>query len=468
MRFFIIGGKRRRLPAILGESCRAAGVGLPRLYGWRSFAQPRAEVLGTRGRPVFNSCVPLGGPLMIRISLAFLGLLLAPLVLADDWPQWLGPDRNGCSNETIKPWTGPPATVWKVPVGEGHSSPIVAAGKVFLHAKVKDEEKEQVEAFDAATGKPLWKETYERSRFQNQFGNGPRATPLFHDGRLYTLGVTGVLSCWDAATGRRHWQHDLLAKFGGKNLFFGISTTPLVHEELLLVMVGAPGASIVAFDRKSGDVRWQAGDDPASYSSPILLQDRLAIVLTAKGVRCLEAASGKERWFWPFVDLLNESSSTPVRAGGRLLVSSVTAGTLCLQNMGFGAGFGTRPAQAWKDGKLCCYFATPVVQGEHVYIVTGSLPPLAQANLHCVELKTGKVLWTRHKVGTYHATLLKTKDTMLMLEEAGELVLFAPDPAGYRELSRATICDNTWAHPALAGGRLYVRDANALLCVELK
>lgn len=405
---------------------------------------------------------------MFRSCCALFLSTLVITVYAGDWPQWLGPNRNGVSEEVVKPWTGDLKPAWKVAVGEGHSSPIVAAGKVFLHSKINGEEKEQVEAFDAKTGEPRWKQSYERTKFQNQFGNGPRSTPLFHDGRLYTLGATGILTCWEAATGKLEWQHDLLKEFGGKNLFFGVSTTPLAFKDLVLVMVGAPGASVVAFDRKSGEMKWKAGDDAASYASPILVQDRLAVFLTAMGVRCYEAASGKEAWFQPFADLLLESSSTPVCDGGRLVVSSITAGTLCLQNMGYGEGFATKPAQAWKDGKLCCYFATPILHGEQIYVVTGSVPPMAQANLHCIDLKSGKELWKRDKVGKYHATLLKTKDKMLMLEEPGDLVLFDPNPTEYKELARAKICGNTWAHPALAEGKFYVRDAKELMCVELK
>lgn len=389
-------------------------------------------------------------------------------VWAEDWPGWLGPRRDNYSTETVRPWTGALPILWKVEVGEGHSSPIVAGGKVFLHTKVAGDEREQVEAFEATTGKPLWKQSYPRDKFSSQFGNGPRGTPLLHEGLVYTLGATGLLTCWDAASGEQRWQKDLLRQFGGKNLFFGVSTTPLVWKDLVIVMVGAPGGSLVALDRKSGDVKWQAGEDAASYSSPILSSDGQLIALTAKGVRAFDPASGKPLWFQRFVDLLNESSSTPVQAGRKLVVSSVTAGMLCLDLDGLNATTTTRSPQVWREGKLSCYFATPVAVGEHLFVVTGSLPPAAQANLHCVELATGKVRWMKPKVGTYHATLLRTADRLLMLEEGGDLVLLEPDTKEYRELCRAKVCGTTWAHPALANGRLYIRDGKELLCVDLK
>lgn len=408
---------------------------------------------------------------MLRRLCCLSFLLPLSLCQAGDWPGWLGPNRDNSATEEVRIWTEPLKTLWRKPVGEGHSSPIVASGRVFLHTKVAGEETEQVEAFDAASGKRVWSQTYARPKFANEYGNGPRSTPLFHDGRLYTLGVTGILSCWDAASGKLHWRHDLLKELATKNLYFGISTAPLIVDDLLLVMVG-PGATLAAFDRKTGERRYVQGEDAASYSSPVLLKEpgpnaHLAL-LTAEGVRFIEPKTGKSRWFFAFKDKLNESSSTPVQAGGKLIVSSVTAGSVCI-DLNFENGVGmTHDTEAWRQKALTCYFGTPVVVGSEVYLVTGGLPPFAQANLHCVELASGKVLWTKRKVGTYHATLLKTRDKMLMLEEGGDLVLLEPNAKEFKELARSKICGNTWAHPALADGKLFVRDGKELSCVELK
>jgi outer membrane protein assembly factor BamB len=396
--------------------------------------------------------------------------LCCPVAAAADWPQWLGPHRDAASTEVVAPWKEAPPVVWKQPVGEGHSSPVVAGGRVFLHYKPKGQDAEEVAAWDARTGKLLWRSEYARAPFKSLFGNGPRATPAVAGHRVYTFGITGVLSCFDAAGGKQVWQVDTLKKFGGKNLFFGMSCSPLVDGKRVLVNVGAKGASVVAFDRDSGDVLWKSLDDAASYASPILLTEgggRQTIFLTHEGVVSLNPEDGHLLWRHRVVDAVSESSVTPVRVNDLVLASTITTGTVALRP----EEGSKEPAVAWKNGDLTCYFATPVPVGkEHVYMVTGTKPPAFQAvaTLRCVEAKTGKELWQKPGVGAYHASLLRTgDDKLLMLEENGTLVLLDPSPKGYRELARAKVCGQTWAHAALADGRLYVRDGANLICLRL-
>jgi outer membrane protein assembly factor BamB len=387
-------------------------------------------------------------------------------LMAADWPQWLGPRRDGASEETVAPWQGQLKVLWKQPVGEGHSSPVVAGGKVFLLTKLRDKNDEALEAFDAGTGKPLWKQTYDRGAFKSLFGNGPRGTPAVAGDKVYTFGITGILSCYSAADGTPVWQVDTLKRYQAANLFFGMSCSPIVEGERVVVNVGGKGASLVAFDKDTGKEAWKHLDDKASYSSPIAIGQgdaRELVFLTGKGLVGVTPADGAVRWQFPFQDTLNESSTTPVQVGDLLIASSITLGSVGLKKEG------TNVSKQWSNGDLSCYFATPVAVGtEHVYLVTGSILS-KQASLHCIAAATGKKLWTRPKVGAYHASLLRTGDNkLLLLEEAGSLVLLDPDPKEYRELARAKICGTTWAHPALANGRLYVRDDKELICVEMK
>jgi outer membrane protein assembly factor BamB len=377
-------------------------------------------------------------------------------------------NRDGHSAETVPAWTGELKTLWQQPAGEGHSSPIVAKGKVFLHSRVRGKDKEEVQAYEAGSGKPLWRQEYDRGPFQNEFGNGPRSTPLFDDGLLYTLGVTGILICWEAESGSQKWQANLLKDFNARNLFFGVSTSPMVAGDLLLVMVGSKEASIVAFEKKTGKVRWRAGEDRASYSSPMMTKQgpqQLAVFLTNAHLVAVDPQQGNIVWKSPLRDALNESSSTPVRAGDHLFATSVTYGGV-LYKLTEKDG---KPdvERVWHKKELTCYFGTPIAIGEHLYVVTGSIAP-PQANLHCVELKSGNVLWTKKKVGKYHATLLRVKNGLLMLEEEGDLVLIDPNPAAYKELARAKVSGNTWAHPALSDGKFYVRDYTKLHSVEVR
>ncbi len=398
-------------------------------------------------------------------------LLSVPMALGADWPQWLGPNRDGGTSEKVGAWKYPLQALWKQPVGEGHSAPVVAGGTVYLHTRVKGQTTEQLCAFDAASGKPLWQsQPYERGKFLDPFGfgSGPRGTPAVAGDRVYTFGITGILTCFDARNGKSVWQVDTLKKYQAANLFFGASCSPLIEGELVLVNVGGKGASVVAFDRHTGEEKWKALDDPASYASPIALgkgAERQCVFLTGRRLVGLSPLDGKLFWDYPLVDKLSESSTTPVVAGKVLFGSSVTFGGVALK-----LEPGPKAVKRWEDATYNCYFATPVAVGDQLYIVTGTKPPALKnkATLRCVEAASGKELWARDNVGKYHASLLRTGDgKLLMLEEAGQLVLLEPNVQQYHELARSPVCSTTWAHPAVADGRLYVRDKNELVCVQL-
>jgi outer membrane protein assembly factor BamB len=405
-------------------------------------------------------------------------LLLAcvPASLAADWPQWLGSNRDASSSEKVAPWKGDPKVLWRMPVGEGNSSPVVAEGRVFLHIKAKDGDQEEVVALDAKSGKELWRKGYPRPAFKSSFGNGPRATPAVVGGKLYTYGITGMLTWWDAKDGKQLWQVDALEKFGAKNIRFGASSSPLVEGKSVLLNVGGKGASVVAFDKDSGATNWKTRDDPASYASPIVFgtgKGRQVIFLTASGVVSLDPADGTVFWNFPLRDRLFESSTTPVLVGDVLLGSSITYGSAGLR-LSTKDG---KPAasEAWTNPTLTSYFTTPVAVGkEHLYLVTGTPPSYGgkrsppRADLHCVEAATGKILWKREKVGRFHAGLMRTGDgKILMLEDQGSLVLIDPSPKAYRELARSKVCGATWSHPALADGRLYLRDNKEIVCLQI-
>ena len=400
-------------------------------------------------------------------------LLLAAPALAEDWPGWLGPRRDGSSTATIKPWKGDLEVVWKKSVGEGHSSPIVVGGKVFLHTKVQeDREAEAVTAYDAKTGKVAWTKSYPRTKFKSLFGAGPQSTPTVSGGKLYSYGATGLLTCFDVAKGKQLWQADTLKDFAPPALTFGAACSPLVEGDNVYVNVGGKGASVVAFGKEDGKVAWQQLDDRASYSSGIAFGPRgkrQVAFLTQQGLRGFDAKDGKKLWEYKLVDKLNESSTTPVFVGDTLLASSVTFGMVGLKLEPSDDGVTVK--QLWKNPALTCYFSTPMPVGKkHVYIVAGKLSFTPSSTLYCVEVATGKVAWKKDKIGKYHAALMRTgDDKLLMLSDLGELVLIDPDPKEYKELARTKFAksDQIWAHPAVSGGLLYYRDERDLYCLRL-
>ncbi len=407
---------------------------------------------------------------MLRF-LASLSLTLAFTfaLSAADWPQFLGPNRDNTTSETVEPWKGDLKPLWKMPVGESHSSPVVAGGIVYAFYQPKGKNADALAAFDAAKGELLWEKSYERPEFKPLFGNGPRSTPAVSGGSVFTLGGTGILACWNAKTGEIVWKVDTLKEFEAKNLFFGISTSPIVVDDKVIVMVGGKGAGVVAFEAKTGKTAWKATDDPASYSSPAYVDGQL-LFLTGSNLRAL-SASGDKLWEVPFKDKLNESSTTPIMADKLVVASSVTAGSIAERVTKTDGKLSVE--QAWKNEKLTCYFSTPVVVGKYLYMVNGAATLVnASITLRCVELETGKVAWEQTGVGKYHAAIMRCgaagKEQLLMLDDTGFLTLFEPNPKEYKPLVRTKVCGKTWAHPALVDGKLYLRDDNDLMCIPLK
>jgi outer membrane protein assembly factor BamB len=399
---------------------------------------------------------------------------LAPASRAGDWPQWLGPNRDGSTSEIVKPWKVSPKVLWHVPVGPGHSSPIVARGLVYLFFQTPDADEEQLVSYVAATGQKYMWSNHARPPFNSPFGNGPRATPaIAPNGRITTHGVTGIATFEGGAEKDVVYTGiviDTVAQYQARSLKFGVSASPLIDGQGVILTVGGKNATLVSI----GTHNWKSLDDPASYASPIITTHagkRQLIALTAEAVVSLDPANGELYWRYPFRDSINESSTTPTRVGDLIVASSVTLGSVGLK-LGTKDG---KPAvtEAWKNPNLCCYFSTPVaVQDKYVYMVTSSLAAAMTrrpvCDLNCVDAATGKVLWTKPKVGKYHAALIRTgDDKLLMLSDTGDLTMLDHDPKEYRELAKAKICGETWAHPALANGKLYVRDNKELICLQL-
>lgn len=401
---------------------------------------------------------------MTRILLAFL-----PLFLGADWPQFLGPTRDGHSTETglLKAWPKDgPRIAWTRDVGNGWAGPVAAEGKVILFHRVDDDE--ITLNLDAATGKEVWKYA-SRTRYRDDFGfdNGPRATPLIAGGRVFTLGANGDLTALDFATGKALWHRNLIADYAAPKGFFGIACSPLLAGGKLLVNVGAKGAGIVAFDPATGKEAWKATDDAASYSSPTVGEiggATLAVFLTRQGLVALEPETGKVRYTFPWRPRLNESvnAATPLVWKGEVFLSvSYSTGAVVLKVNG------AELEEVWSNDKsLSSQYNTPVRVGDYLYGTHGR-SDVGTAQLRCVEWKTGEVKWSEPRFGV--ASLIAVDGACLALTEAGELVRFEATPEGYKEQARATLLTKpTRAAPALADGRFFARDGSKLIGVELK
>jgi len=396
------------------------------------------------------------------------GLLAAGLAPAQDWPQFLGPARNGAAEGlTIQPWgpQGPPV-VWKRDAGQGFSGPVVAEGRLILFHRVGGREK--VECLDAATGKPLWSYDYPTS-YRDDFGfdEGPRGTPAIAGGRVYTYGAEGALHCLDLTSGKKIWSVETQKTFGASKGFFGAACSPLVEGDRVLVGVGGKSGGIVAFHKDTGQVLWTATTDEAGYSSPAAATiggERHALFFTRSGLVDLDPAAGKVRFQFPWRSRGQASvnAATPLVAPGGLVFLSASYGT--------GAAVlevkGTTARKLWSsDDVLSNHYATSVYRDGYLYGYHGRQEE--GPSLRSVELKTGKVAWSED--GFRAGTVTLVGDQLLVLREGGELLLAAATPKGFRPSARAPLLPATMrAYPALADGRLYARNERTLICVRLK
>jgi outer membrane protein assembly factor BamB len=388
--------------------------------------------------------------------------------MAADWPQFLGPSRNGVSLETglLASWSkeGPPL-LWEKPVGAGFSGPAVAGDRLILFHRVQDDE--VVECLDAPTGKPRWKFSY-ATQYRDDFGmdEGPRATPLIAGKRVYTLDADGDLHCLDFDTGKKILQRSVNSEFSVRKGYFGVGTSPLLEGDLLCLNVGGKGAGIVAFNKDTGQILWKTTDHEASYSSPVaatLAGKRQLIFFTREGIVFLDPATGAVQFtkHWRARISASVNAATPVVAGDYVFFSACySTGAILLHAAKDGF------EEVWKsDEVMSNHYNTCIAYQDHLYGFDGRQE--GGAHLRCIELKTGKICWTCEESGC--GSMILADGRLIILTEKGELVLVEATPSAYKELARAPLLTRDCrSQIALANGRLYARDAKRMVRWNIK
>jgi outer membrane protein assembly factor BamB len=430
----------------------------------------------------FKGRILAGAALVVLRLVQFTQLLVVASAYADDWPQWRGPARDGVWRETGILERIPASGLevrWRAKVGAGYSGPVVAQGRVFVTDHQFSPEVERVLCFDEATGKSLWMHSYPADYKDMEYGNGPRSSPTVHDGKVYTLGTQGHLFCLDAAKGEVVWQKKLADDFHGQIPRYGASAAPLVVGELLIVCAGGqPEASVVALDRKTGDLRWQALSDRPAYSSPIVINaggTEQVVVWTADSITGFEPATGKVFWQVPWKAEFDPAQmvASPVWHNDMLL---------CLGAWGRGSRMlkldSVRPAASvlWETrAKPTTTISTPIFQNDdYFYAILGN------GSLACLEAATGKEVWTSREPtsGSYgNAHLTPNGDRVFLFNHIGHLILARMTPTGYEELGRSLLVEPTagyraqgpitWAHPAYANKCVFARNDRELVCASL-
>ena len=412
-------------------------------------------------------------PQRFRLALAC-GIWLVSLALqAADWPQFLGPDRNGISAETnlagACPADGPPI-LWKKDIGQGFSGPAVARRKLILFQRKADQE--IIDCLDAKTGGDIWHFAYPTA-YQDDFGfdEGPRATPAIADDKVYAMGAEGAVHCLDLQSGREIWHVDCKKQFQTPKGFFGMACSPLVEGGVVILNIGGrDGAGIIALNKATGALRWKSGDAEAGYSSAIAASingKRYALVFTRAGLTAVNPTNGAACFDFPWRsgNSASVNAATPVVSGDLIfLTASYGTGAVLLRVENGGV------QKVWSgDEALSCHYATPVLYQGYLYGVDGRADPGMQPrpSLRCVELKTGRVCWTQDDFGA--ATVTLASGQLFILTEQGELLRAPVNPKEFHVTSRAQILSlGVRAFPALAEGCFYARSRDKLVCVGLK
>jgi outer membrane protein assembly factor BamB len=410
----------------------------------------------------------LVGTLVVVALLSGAGQAQTPA--GPDWPQWRGPSRDGVVAAAQAPtaWPASLATSWRADVGEGFSSPVVAAGRVFVHSR--RDPQEIVTALDLASGRVLWRHEYAAAYQKNQYAakmaKGPNATPLVAGGRVFTIGATGILTAWDAASGKRLWGQDYSSQVDFSKLFCGTAASPLLANGRLIVQVGSDvhGGRVLALDPATGATVWSwrswTGPGPG-YASPILATIggvAQIVTLTNSSIVAMDAAQGAQLWTSPFPDEWHENIVTPIWTGTHLIVSGTRQGTQAYTIARAGGAWTV--TRVWQAPASSMYMSSPVVADGVVY----GLSDKRRGHFVALDVATGAVRWSTEGREGEHASVLLTPAHVIFLTNANRLIVARRSASAFSVEHQYTVGQaETWAVPVLVGRDLVIRDAAGVM-----
>jgi outer membrane protein assembly factor BamB len=404
-------------------------------------------------------------------------------LMATEWPDYRGPTHDGISSETIKvPFpAGGPKVLWTAPTTNGFSSFSIGGGEAFTQVgrEANGSQREFVIALDDKTGKELWAVDVGQSEYgnaggmsgakNNNGGDGPRSTPVINDGKVYVLASDLGLYCLDPKSGKEVWKKNLVKDFGGKNITWKNAASPLIDGDLLFVAAGGKGESLIAFNKKTGEVAWKSGTESITHATPIIgtiLGVKQVIYFVQSGLVSVTPDTGKELW----------------RASFPYKVSTAASPVICGDIVYCAAGYGVGSAafkiakngndltatQIWRvngNKDVANHWSTPVYKDGYLYGMF-SFKEYATGPLKCVDVATGKVVWDKPGFGAGQVIL--AGDKVIALSDDGQVVVVQASPTGYSEISRVqAIGGKCWSTPALSDGHLYVRSTKEGACLEV-
>lgn len=376
-----------------------------------------------------------------------------------DYPQWRGQSRDGAASGFVAPKTWPEKLTrrWKIEVGEGYATPIVVGGKVYAFTRRNGQE--TLLALNAATGKIVWQTGYPAPALAPgsaaaKHGDGPKATPLFHNGKIYTLGLSGILSAFDAETGKLVWQKPAPPE----PPYFGMAVSPLADKDLVIVHPGSHGP-LTAFDAKTGAVRWAATGDSA-WASPIIVElggTRQVVSMTQQSVISVAVADGAILWEHPWKFGGTASTMTPIVYDDTLIVGSQKMPVAALRP--FKRDGKWEIEVAWENKEVSLFMSNPVLIGDALF----GLSEKSSGQFFALDAKTGKTLWLGPPREATNTAVVKAGELLFLLNDDAELIVAKSSRTGFEPLKRYTVADSAaWAQPVITGQRIFVKDTASL------
>jgi outer membrane protein assembly factor BamB len=415
--------------------------------------------MANRQHRLLTSFVTLSPFPVWTAAVSLLAALAGP-AQAGDWPRWRGPNFDGISKETgwLAKWPQEgPKKLWNASVGVGYSSFSVSQGRAFTMGNVNN--MDVVWCFDAETGSTNWKHEYPCSPKDPNGYLGTRCTPTVDGDRVYSVSRDGQFFCLDAAKGTVIWSKKFKDDFGAKPPQWGYAGSPLVEKDWVLYEVGAADAGVVAFDKKTGEVAWKNGSDPAGYSSLVPFDvkgERLLTVFPAANFVVAKMKDGAEVGRVPWKTSYGVNAATPIIVGSQIFISS---------GYGYGCALlevdGSGLKELWRNKNMRNHVNSCVLWQDCLY-------GFDESELKCLDFKTGDVKWAEKGFGK--GSLMLADGKLIIYSQSGKLATAEPSPDGFKQISSAQILTgkDTWAVPVLANGRIYCRSLDKVACLDMK
>jgi outer membrane protein assembly factor BamB len=405
-------------------------------------------------------------------------LAAASMLLGADWPQYRGPQQDGSSPERglLKQWPSDgPKEIWKTPLTDGFSSFAVADGKAFtlVQRTIEGVNREVCIALHANTGKEIWARPlgiakYDGGGNSGGPGDGPRSTPSFDAGRVYVLSAYLQLACLDANSGNELWSRDLTKEAGGQLIMWQSAASPLIDGDLIFVMGGGPGQALLGLDKRDGKTLWKGQNDKMTHDTPTpstILGTRQIIFFTQNGLVSVQPQTGEVLWRFKF-PYSTSTAASPIAAGD-IVYCSAGYGVGAAAAKITKAGGEWTATELWRSpgNNICNHWSTPVHHDGYLYGLF-SFKKFKTGPLKCVELATGKEMWSEPDFGA--GNLILVDGHLLVLGDQGQLVLVEPSPSAYKEIARTKALDGKcWSTPVVSNGRIYARSVKEAVCLDV-